>query len=445
MIEDISQSQQHYQDTVKKILDRAKHFGATAAEVSLSAGVGQNVGVRLGKLEEIEHNRDHGLSLTVYKGQKKGFASTSDFSDGAIDRVIHAAMNIAQHTQEDEYSGLADPADLATHCPDLSLYHFDPISIEASIQLATETERLAMAEDKRISNSDGAGVSCYFGVRVYGNSHGFLQAYPSSRFGLNCTLIAQEDGNMQRDGSYTVARNKNDLWSIERVAKDAAEQTLSHLGARQIQTTEVPVVFRYDAASGLIGHFLSAISGGALYRKQSFLVDSLGERIFPDFISIDDDPTLQKGLASSPFDAEGVATQKRHLVDEGIVQGYLLSSYSARRLGMQTTGNAGGSHNITVAKQNYSLPDLLKQMGTGLLVTDLIGQGVNLITGDYSRGANGFWVEGGEITHPVEEITIASNLKEMYQSIQAIGNDHDDRSSFRCGSILINKMMIAGS
>lgn len=444
MLEDISLKKDHYLDVARKIMQRAKAQGASSAEVALSAGVGQSVGVRLGELENIEHNLDHSLSLTLYRGQKKGYASTSDISDSSIDRVIEAAMNIAKFTEEDQYSGLADPQDLAADTADLALYHYDPMSIDVAKSMLLECEAAAMAEDPRITNSDGATASSYFGVRVYANSNDFCKGYATSRFGLDCTLIAEENDQMQRDGSYTVARNRHDMWSVDRVAKDAAAQTVAHLGAEKLETTEVPVLFRYDAASSLIGHFLSAISGGALYRKQSFLLDSLGKQLFPEFITIIDDPFVVKALASSPFDAEGVQVQKRDLLKNGCLDGYILSSYSARRLGLKTTGNAGGTHNIFVSHQDKTFDDLVQQMGTGLIVTDLIGQGVNLMTGDYSRGANGFWVENGQIQFPVEEITIASNLKDMYQNIQAISNDIDDRSALKCGSMLINNMVVAG-
>lgn len=445
MIQDIKQQTQSMETALSKILEQAKAKGATAAEVSVSYGLGLDVTVRLGEVETIEHNQGLAFDVTVYHGQRKGYASTSDTSDESISKVVDAALSIAEYTEEDDCSGLADPKNLATEQADLSLYHPQNISVDEAIVRAKECEDLARAGDSRVSNSEGASFAASESIYLYGNSNGFVGHYPTSRFSLDCSLIGQQDGDMQRDYGYSTARDLADLWTAKKVADEAVERTVSKLGARKLKTGKYPVIYKADCARSLIWHGISAISGGALYRHQSFMEDGLGKVWFPEWFSITDDPFVQKGFGSSPFDGEGVQVQKRQLVEAGVLQGYLLGSYSARKLGLQTTGNAGGAHNISVATSDASLKALLQQMGTGLLVTDLMGDGVSITTGDYSRGANGFWVENGELQYPVEEITVASNLKDIFSGFVSIGSDIDPRSSLSTGSILIEEMMVAGS
>lgn len=446
MIKNLPTEQAELKAIVESILKTAKAKGASAAEVSASCGMGLDVNVRLGDVETVEHNQGRGFDVTVFVGHKKGYASTSDTRPAAIEKVVEAALSIAKYTEEDPCSGLADPASLAADWPtNLALHHPENISVEQATARALACEKLALSLDKRVTNSEGASFGMAESVIAYGNSNGFYGAYPSSRYSLDCSVIVEKGDEMHRDYGYTTARALSDLWDPETVAKEAVERTVNKLGSKQIETTESPVIFRSDVARSLIGHFLSAISGGALYRQQSFMEDSLGKMYFPEWLSVREDPYVPKGFGSSPYDAEGVAVQKRHLLDKGVVQGYLLGSYSARKLGMTTTGNSGGAHNIFVTSQDLSDEALLKKMGTGLFVTDLIGQGVNLITGDYSRGASGFWVENGKIQFPVEEITIASNLKEMFMKIEAVSQAIDPRSAIHVGSILIKSMTLAGS
>ncbi len=429
---------------VQTILAEAKTQGASSAEVSVSQGVGFSTTVRLGTVETVEHHRDKGIGITVYFGQQKGSATTSDATPEAVKAVVSAACRIARLSTGDPYAGLADADLLAKTYPDLDLYHPWYLEPEQAIALAQECEDQARGLDKRIVNSEGASISTYQSVGVYGNSNGFIGSYPASRHSLNCTLVAQDAKGMQRDGYYTVARDANDLESVNLVAKEAATRTVKRLGSLRLKTCTVPVIFQAEIARGLIGSFLGAISGGNLYRKASFMVDHLGKQVFSPFITISERPHLLKGLGSAPFDAEGVATHDRDIVLDGVLQGYLLGSYSARKLGMKTTGNSGGAHNILLKTSDFDLSALLKQMDTGLLVTEVMGQGINLVTGDYSRGASGFWVEKGELQYPVEEITIAGNLQEMYQQIVAIASDIDRRGSIHTGSILVEKMMVAG-
>lgn len=462
-MQDVRDQEARLKNITQKILNQALDLGATDAEVSLSYGLGQSAEVRLGELETIEHYLDQSCGVTVYINQKRGSASSSDLSDSGIKQMVQAALNIAKYTQEDPCSGLPDLEYIFNKNNlknlknlDLDLYHLPDSSsdcesnfgtTEGLIKRALDCEALGLKSNPKITNSDGASSSYYLGLSILGHTRGFLESVASSRYSFDCTLIAEAEGKMQREGSYSSARDFKDLWSIERVAQEASEQVLSRLGARKIPTQNLPIVFRYDAARSLIGHYLSAISGGALYRQQSFLLDSLGEQLFPEFITITDDPFIPKALGSAPFDSEGCTVSSKILIDHGKIQTYLLSSYAARRLKLKPTGHAGGAHNIFVSDQknkDLDLKNLLKQMGTGLLITDLIGQGVNLITGDYSRGASGFFVEQGEIKFPVEEITIASDLKTMFKNIVAVGNDADDRSSLHCGSVLIPDMKIAG-
>lgn len=427
------------------LLSHAKAQGATAAEVHASTVVGLSVNVRLGEVETVEYHQDKGVNLTVYFGQRSGSASTSDTSEHALQEVASAACNIAKVTGEDPYSGLADSTLLAYDYPDLDLYHAKEISAEQAIMIARDCETQAREQDKRITNSDGASFSSTQAFSIYANSLDFCGGYASTRYSLGCSLIAQEGEEMQSDGSYTTARAFEDLWTPTHVARDAAQRTLRRLGARRLSSRAVPVIFEASIASGLIGNFIAAIRGGNLYRKASFLLDKLGQSIFPSFIHIYEQPHLLKGQGSSPFDAEGVRTRAKDFVKEGILQSYVLGSYSARKLGMQSTGNADGVHNLFVEPTHQlDLPALLKAMGTGLLVTHVMGQGVNIITGDYSRGASGFWVENGEIQYPVHEITIAGNLRDMFSHIQAVGNDVDPRGNIHTGSIWVENMMVGG-
>lgn len=442
--ENLLNEQAKWKQLTQNILDEAKAQGASSAEVSVSQGIGFSISVRMGTVETVEYHRDKGIGITVYFDKRKGSASTSDPEPDAVKAVVSAACRIARLSGEDPYAGLADEKLLAKKYPDLDLYHPWHIEPEQAIAMAEECEGQARDLDKRIVNSEGASVSTYQSIGVYGNSNGFIGGYPASRHSLSCTLVAQDTKGMQRDGYYTVARDADDLESTALVAKEAAARTVRRLGARRLKTCTVPVIFQAEVARGLIGSFLGAISGGSLYRKSSFLVDCLGKQIFAKHISLYERPHILKGLGSSPFDAEGVATQDRDLVVDGMLQGYLLGSYSARKLGMKSTGNAGGAHNILLKTSDQDLPALLKQMGNGLLVTEVMGQGVNLVTGDYSRGATGFWVEKGELQYPVEEITIAGNLRDMYAHLVAVGNDIDHRGSIHTGSILLERMMVAG-
>ncbi|WP_137939101.1 metalloprotease PmbA [Chitinivorax sp. B] len=432
-------------DIVQDILRQAASNGATACEAEISEGFGQNVTVRLGEVETIEYNRDKGVGVTVYIGQQKGHASTSDFSPRAIADTVKAALSIARYTAADDCAGLADPALLARQTPAIDLCFPWALPVEHAIELARECEAVAQAADPRISNSEGATVSTQQSHFIYGNSLGFCDGYESSRHSLSASVIAEADGAMQRDYWYSVARAAADLESAAQVGRIAGERTARRLGAVKINTTQVPVLFEASLAAGLIGSLVSAVSGGALYRRSSFLLDSLGQQIFSPIVQIRELPHLVKGLASSPFDAEGVLTRDRELVKDGVLNGYFLGSYSARKLGMQSTGNAGGCHNLLVDSTGEDFEALLHKMDRGLVVTELLGHGINPVTGDYSRGAAGFWVENGQIQYPVEEITIAGNLKDMFKGIVAVGNDVLVRGSKQCGSILIDRMMVAGN
>ena len=426
------------------VLKLAKQAGASSAETEVSYGTGQNVSVRLGETENIEYNRDKGVSVTVYFGQQKGHASSSDLSQQALKDTVEAACNIAKYTAKDEFCGLADANLMATETPGLDLYHPWNISVEAAIEIAKTCEAAAFAVDrKRITNSEGAGVSNSESVFAYANSHGFVGGYPSSQHSISCSVIAEDGDAMQRDYWYTNARDMTDMESAEYVGKLAGARTVRRLGAQSISTCQVPVLFEAPLASGLISSLIGAISGGSLYRKSSFLLDSLGTQIASPLLNIEELPHLKKGIASSSFDSEGVATKSRKLVENGVLQGYVLGSYSARKLGMATTGNAGGSHNLIVRSTGQNFADLLKLMGTGLLVTEVLGHGLNMVTGDYSRGAAGFWVENGVIAYPVEEITIAGNMSDMLKQIVAVGSDVIAQSSKQTGSILIEKMTVA--
>ena len=426
------------------VLKLAKTAGASSAECDVSFGTGQNVSVRMGELENIEYNRDKGVSVTVYFGQQKGNASSSDLSAQALKDTVEAACNIAKYTAKDEFCGLADAELMAKNIPDLALYYPWQLSVEEATDLAKRCESAALSVDTtRITNSEGAGVSTSEGVFAYANSHGFVGGYPSSRHSISCSVIGEDGEAMQRDYWYSSARDFADLESAEAIGKLAGERTVKRLGAKAIKTGHYPVIFEAPLASGFIGNLISAVSGGNLYRKSSFLLDSLGTQIGASLLNIEELPHLKKGSASTPFDNEGVATKSRKLVENGVLQGYVLGSYSARKLGMQTTANAGGSHNLLVQSTGQNLAELLQLMGTGLLVTEVLGHGLNMVTGDYSRGAAGYWVENGVIAHPVEEITIASNMKDMLGNIVAIGNDAIKHSAKQVGSILIGRMTVA--
>ena len=444
MSDQFSHTKNELQSLVQEMLDYAKQQGATACAAEASEGMGQSVTVRKGEVETIEYNRDKGIGVTVYIGQRRGNASTSDFSRSALCDTVDKALTIARYTAEDTFSGLPDPDQLATVLPELDLYHPWTQSMDEAIALAAECEAAALAVDARVSNSEGGSVNTQNSLFVYGNSLGFLAGYPTTRHGISCAVIAESEQGMQRDYWYTSARRVADLLLATEVGRRAGERTVRRLDGRKVKTCQVPVLFEAPIATGLIGSFVSAISGSSLYRKSSFLMDSLGQSIFPEWMQISERPHLLRGLASSPFDNEGVATVDREVVKDGVLQGYFLGSYSARKLGMQTTGNAGGNHNLLVSNTGEDFAGLLKKMGTGLLVTELLGHGTNMVTGDYSRGAAGYWVENGVIQYPVEEITIAGNLKQMYQDIVAIGTDTEARGSKQTGSILIAKMTVAG-
>lgn len=432
-------------EIVNDVLQMAKKFGATQAEASMSKVQGISVGARLQELETLEFTNDGGLGISVYDGERKGSASTSDLSQAALEQAVRKAVEIAKHTNNDPCAGLADEELMATEFPDLDLYHPEELDPEEAIEQVMESEKSALDFDARIVNSDGASYSANMGFRVYGNTHGLIAGYPSSRYSLSCVVIGQENDDMQRDYSYTVSRRKNDLITPDQIGKEAAEYTLGRLGARKLPTMKVPVIFHRDIASGLFSHFVSAISGGSLYRESSFLLDHLGKQVLPNWFRIDEKPHVKAGLASSVFDSEGVATKDMTIVDKGCLQHYLLTAYSARKLKMQSNGHAGGIHNWLVKNSGQSYQDLIATMGTGLLVTELMGHGVNIVNGDYSRGAAGFWVENGEIQYPVHEITIAGNLRDMLMGIEAIGTDTDTRGSVHTGSILLNEMQVAGN
>ncbi|ASJ95463.1 metalloprotease PmbA [Shewanella marisflavi] len=432
-------------DAVSMALEYAAKLGTSGAEVAISKQQGLSVSTRLKEVETVEFNKDGALGITLFRDGCKGSSSTSDLSPEAIRRAVKAADDIARFTSEDPFNGLADAELMAKQIEDLELYYpheTTPAELEA---LAASAEAAALDSDVRIKNSDGASANAHTGAKVYGNSHGFLNGYVSSRYSLSCVVIGEQDGHMQRDYDYTVARNFSDLWTPEAVGLKAAQKTLSRLGARKIATTKLPILFAPDVATGLMGHLVGAISGSSLYRKSSFLLDAIDTQIFPEWFSIAEQPHLKGALASACYDSEGVATIDRNIIDSGILSTYLLTSYSARKLGLINTGHAGGIYNWTLSHTGQTFDELVKQMDTGLIVTEVMGQGVNGVTGDYSRGAAGFYVEKGEILYPVEEITIAGNLKEMYRSMVAVGKERDLRSSIRTGAILLDEMKIAGN
>ena len=430
---------------VEMALKTAKKLGASEAEVALAVDSGLSVSVRNAEIETLEYNQDKGFAVTVYLDKCMGSANTSDFSDKAIRQAVKTAVDIARFTAKDTFSGVADENHLAWDYPDLSLHSGWNIDADGALEMALKCEAAALKTDKRIVNSEGAGVSSHESFQVYGNSHGLIASYPSSQYSLSCAVIGQDKAGMQRDHWSTIARDASFLESPSQVGKKAAKRTLARLNAQKLSTKKLPVMFSTDVSAGLMSHFISAISGSSLYRKSSFLLDSLERQIFPDWMRILEQPLLVGGLGSRPFDSEGVKTHSKVIIDDGVLQSYLLDCYSARKLGMETTGNSGGIHNLIVEPGQYNFKAMLKLMDKGLLVTELMGQGVNIITGDYSRGAAGFWVENGKIQYPVEEITIAGNLKEMFSGLVAVGNDVDYRRNIRTGSILVEEMMVSGN
>ena len=431
-------------DNAQAAIEHARSLGADSSEVSASIHYGLDVNVRMGEVETLEHSRDSGFGVSVYLGNSKGHATSGDLRADSIRTCVEKAIDIARFTQADKCNGLAPTDRLATSFPDLDLWHPQPLDAEATMKRALACEAAGL-ENAEITNSDGASASVGFGLNVYANSNGFVGKRDGTRYGQSCVLIAGEGDSMQRDYWYDSRRAFSDLESVEYTGQEAARRTVKRLGARKIPTCEVPILFAPEVARGLVGHLLAAISGGALYRKASFLQDAAGQQLFPEWMRMSERPYIPRGAASTAFDAEGVETCERDLIESGILTGYVLGSYSARRLGLETTGNAGGVHNLIVEPGQFSAKELLQQMGTGLLVTEVMGQGVSIVTGDYSRGAGGFWVENGEIQYPVDEVTIAGNLKDMFLGIEAVGTDSDDRASIQTGSILMGKMTVAGS
>jgi len=432
------------EDICQAALAHARVCGATSSESSLSVDKGFNVTVRMGDVESLTHHVEQSLNITVYLNQKTGSASTTDLSEQAIKQASEKACNIAKFTQDDPCSGLAEKNSLATDIPDCDLDHPWNLSSEQAIEIVTQCEQAGLATDQRIENSEGASLNTNRSEKFYCNSLGFASGYRSTSHSLSCVLIAKENGSMQRDYDYTYARDAQDLVDPVSIGELAARRTVDRLGGRCLKTRSSPVIFRFNLASGLLSNLFSAISGSSIYRKSSFLLGQLDQQIFPDWVNITQQPHIPKAVASRPFDAEGVKTQIREIIVGGVLKSYILSSYSARKLNLHSTGNAGGMQNMIIEHSDCSLDELMGQMGTGLYVTELIGQGVNLLTGDYSRGAFGYWVENGKIQHPVEGITIAGNLKDMFKNIEAVANDTETRSSIRTGSLLINNMMIAG-
>lgn len=426
-------------------LEKAVNCGASSAEVSLGNGKGISVTVRNGEVETVEHNRDKNLSVTVYFGYRSGSASTTDYAESAVEECVNAASNIARFTEEDEFSGLAETGRLATEFPDLDLYHPWHLEMDQAIDLASQCEHAAVSSDSRISNSEGGSISSHHGADLFANSDGFRGISRSSRHSISCSVIAGSGDGMQRDYWYDSSHHRDDLRSPEQIGRETARRTLRRLNARKIKTGSYPVIFEPTMASSLLSHLISAINGPSQYRRASFLLDSVGEKIFGEQIRIHEQPLITRGAASAVFDNEGVATSASDIVTGGVLQRYVLGCYSARKLGLGTTGNAGGVHNLTIEPTvDAGLEQMIADMGSGLVISELIGFGINNVTGDYSRGAFGFWVENGEIAYPVQEFTIAGNLRDMFKSVEAVGADVDTHRSIRNGSILINNMMVAG-
>ncbi|MEG9487418.1 metalloprotease PmbA [Mannheimia bovis] len=440
----LQQQEQELQQAVEFALNFAKKAGAEA-EVGITKVAGLSVSSRLEQVENIEFNNDGSLGISVYLGKRKGNASTSDLQPASIQKTVEAALAIAKYTSEDDCTGLADKEMLAFDAPDLDLYHQADISVDQAVELAIEAEHYGLNTDDHIVNSEGATFNSHSGVRVYGNTHGMLQSYLSSRYSLSCSLISEYQDQLERDYEYTISREFGKLQPAKWVGEQAAIKAVERLNPQRIKTAEMPVIFYNDVATGLIGHLAAAISGGALYRKSSFLLDKLGEQILPDWFAISERPHLLRQLASSAFDSEGVITQNREIITDGVLQTYLMTSYSGRKMGLKSTGHAGGIHNWLVKPNRQGgLNALLKEMGSGLLVTEMLGSAINSVTGEYSRGAAGFWVENGEIQYPVAEITIAGQLQDMYKHLVAVSDDIEYRSNIQTGSILLEKMMVSG-
>jgi PmbA protein len=429
---------------VEIALEEARALGASQAEAAVSVDVGLSASVRLGEIDTVEYQRDRGMGVTVYFGTRKGSASTADLGAAALRETVGKACSIARFTSEDPCAGLADPDTLASEVPDLDLSHPWDLTPERACELALECEAAALAVDPRITNSEGAAVSSHRGLRAYGNTHGFLQAYPGTVHSVSCAVLGSDGESMERDYWYSTARDWRELEDVASVGRISGERAVRRLGARKLGTTRAPVLFSPEVARGLIGHFIGAIRGGSQYRRASFLLDAAGQKVFPDWFNLSERPHLPRALASAPFDHEGVGTRDRELVAGGVLLGYVLGTYSARKLGLRTTGNAGGTYNLIVPGRGGDFEAMLGLMGRGLLVTELMGQGVNGVTGDYSRGAAGFWVEGGRIQYPVHEVTVAGNLKDIYLGIVEVGTDVDVRGGIRTGSILVGEMTIAG-
>lgn len=418
--------------------------GCDSAEVAVSRTTGMSVSTRMGEVENVEFNSDGALGITVYHNQRKGSASSTDLSEEAITRTVQAAIDIAKYTSEDSCSGPADRDLLAFEAPDLQLFYPSEVSADQAIDYAANAEKAALSADPRITNTEGGSFNSHYGIRVFGNTLGMLQSYCSSRHSMSACVIAEENGDMERDYAYTIARKPDDLKSAQWVGEECARRTLSRLAPRKLATQKAPVIFAPEVATGLFGHLVGAISGTSVYRKSTFLLDSLGKQILPEWLTIRELPHVIGGLASTPFDSEGVRTEDRLIIENGVLNSWLMTTYAARKLGLKSTGHAGGIHNWHIAGQGLGFDDLLREMGTGLVVTELMGQGVSGITGDYSRGASGFWVENGEIQYPVSEITIAGNLKDMWANMIATGDDIETRSNIQCGSVWLPEMSIAG-
>lgn len=443
LLSQVAEQRKTLEQAVSTALELAK-VSSDGAEVAVTKTTGISVSTRYGEVENVEFNSDGALGITVYYQNRKGSASSTDLSPEAIKRTVQAALDIARYTSPDPFAGVADRELLAFDAPDLDLFHPTEIDADRAIELAARAEQAALQADSRITNTEGGSFNSHVGIKVFGNSHGMLQGYCSSRHSLSSCVIAEANGDMERDYAYTIGRAMEDLKSPESVGEECARRTLSRLSPRKLSTMKATVLFAAEVATGLFGHLVGAISGGSVYRKSTFLLDSLGQQILPEWLTIEEHPHLLKGLASTPFDSEGVRTERRDIIKDGVLQNWLMTSYSARKLGLQSTGHAGGIHNWRIAGQGHSFDDLLKQLGTGLVVTELMGLAVSALTGDYSRGASGFWVENGVIQYPVSEITIAGNLKDMWRNMVTIGSDIETRSNIQCGSILLPEMKIAG-
>lgn len=437
-------AQQDLQNKLARVLEQARHRGMDSAEAILLLENGFSVSARHSEVETVEHHQAKTLQVTVYHDQRSGAAAISDLTNEAILAAVDKACAIASYAGQDPYAGLAEPAFMAQNYPDLQLYHHWDITPAEAINKAIECDTIARAQDSRITDAEGSSISTYDSFKLYGNTHGFMGCYPQSLHTISCSVVAQSGEKMQRDHEYTTSRSAEGLDDLVTVAKSAAQKVLQRLESRRLTTRRCPVIFHAPVAKGLLSHFISAISGRHLYQKSSFLLDHLGKQVFPEFIHIFQEPHIISGMASAPFDSEGVRTRYLDYVKDGLLQSYVLGSYSARKLKLQTTGNAGGVYNLGISHNNLSLDALLKKMGTGLLVTELMGQGINIVTGTYSRGAVGFWVEHGEIQYPVDEITVAGQLQNMFLNLVAVANDTDNRGSIRTGSILIQEMTIAG-